>query len=140
MENYSSLPKRRQGTFTLAASSIEPTFPDDYDDDDEGEEFLGQLINNSSRTAQLRRELRHGKSEEEEAARSNCPHPTHAIVNPIETHDKPSNYNDEVRKRKSSQVVSVIRKWRVLLRRSTYRNHLHNEWMSCEYTKRSMGM
>ena len=67
---------------------------------------MGQLIYNSSRTTQLRRELRHGKSEEEEAARSNCPHPTHAIVNPIETHDKPSNYNDEVRKRKSSSGIS----------------------------------
>ena len=133
MENYSSLlPKRRQGPFTLAASSsavsIDPTSPKDYDD--EGEEFLGQLIYNSSRTAQLRRELRHGKSEDEEAARSNCHHPTHAIVNPIETHDKPSNYNDEVRKRKSSSGISVIRKWRVLLRRSTYRNHLHNELMN----------
>ena len=118
MENYSSLPKRRQGTFTLAASSIEPTFPDDYDDDDEGEEFLGQLINNSSRTAQLRRELRHGKSEEEEAARSNCPHPTHAIVNPIETHDKPLIITMRYAKGKA-RVVSVIRRWRVLLRRRT---------------------
>ena len=100
------------------AVSIGPTSPDDYDDDDEGEEFLGQLIYNSSRNAQLRRELRHETSDEEETARSNCPHPTHAIVNPIETHDKPLIITMRYAKGKA-RVVSVIRRWRVLLRRRT---------------------
>ena len=107
----SSLPKRRRGRglscLASASSSAVISPKDDPTSSDDEDEMMGQLIYNSSRTSQLRREQQRGKSEGEEELAPQQHTATLIIANPPDTHNKPSpNYNDEVRKQKSLSIGS----------------------------------
>eukprot|EP01083_Nonionella_stella_P227178 806227_1 len=98
MEYYSSLAKRGRREDTSAdavCSSAVPEIPpqeDTISSDSDDDELLGQLIYNSSRTAQLRREQqqRQDKMEEDAAPQQTNPHVTHQ-----------SSISHKVRKRES---------------------------------------
>ena len=96
MEYYSSLAKRGRREDTSADAvclSAVPEFPPQEDTiSSDDEELLGQLIYNSSRTAQLRREQqqRQDKMEEDSAPQQTNPHVTHQ-----------SSISHKVRKRES---------------------------------------
>eukprot|EP01083_Nonionella_stella_P115984 344301_1 len=98
MKYYSSLAKqeRQEDTSANAIGSSAVPVPEIPSQEDtissDDEELLGQLIYNSSRTAQLRREQqqRQDKIEEDAAPQQTNPHVTHQ-----------SSISHEVRKRKS---------------------------------------
>ena len=107
----SSLPKRQRGRglscLASASSSAVISPKDDPTSSGDEDEMMGQLIYNSSRTSQLRREQQRGKSEGEEELAPQQHTATLIIANPPDTHNKPSpNYNDEVRKQKSLSIGS----------------------------------
>ena len=81
--------------------SANATEKEDPTSSDEEDELLGQRVYNTSRTAQLRREQRQENMEEEEELAPQ----QHTVAKPPVIHI-PSNYNDEVRKRKSSSGIS----------------------------------